>query len=241
MTDVARIAESGRPLAPAHDPLGTPLGKMIEPYRAQLTPFLRDGLTLGRVAAELVLASRRTPNLDQVEPRVLVDAVCRALGTGGMIGRDVFLVPFKDKSGRYEPSLMLSYTFEAALVVQAGGCRSIDAVPVWDDEVFSLRAGTEPGITHEPAIRPKPGRKLVGAYAVAHMGMNHAPKITWLPLAKIEGRRAKSKEWNPQKIALAADARGLGLQTLRPAMGLLTNNRINPNAYSAIEIEWGVA
>ena len=46
---------------------------------------------------------------------------------------------------------------------------------------------------------------------------------------------------NPQKIALAADQRGLGLQTLRPAMGLLTNRRMNTNAYSAVEIEWGVA
>lgn len=46
---------------------------------------------------------------------------------------------------------------------------------------------------------------------------------------------------NPQKIALVADQRGLGLQTLRPALGLLTNTRMNPNAYSAVEIEWGVA
>ncbi|NOT42727.1 MAG: hypothetical protein HOP13_19795 [Alphaproteobacteria bacterium] len=46
---------------------------------------------------------------------------------------------------------------------------------------------------------------------------------------------------NPQKIALMADTRGLGLQTLRPALGLLTNTRLNPNAYSTVEIEWGVA
>lgn len=46
---------------------------------------------------------------------------------------------------------------------------------------------------------------------------------------------------NPQKITLAADNRGLGVSTLRPAMGLLTNNRLNPNAYSTVEIEWGVA
>jgi hypothetical protein len=46
---------------------------------------------------------------------------------------------------------------------------------------------------------------------------------------------------NPQKVALLADARGLAVQTLRPALGLLTNRRMNPNAYSAVEIEWGVA
>jgi hypothetical protein len=46
---------------------------------------------------------------------------------------------------------------------------------------------------------------------------------------------------NPQKIALVADHRGLGLSTLRPALGLLANRRMNPSAYSAVEIEWGVA
>jgi hypothetical protein len=46
---------------------------------------------------------------------------------------------------------------------------------------------------------------------------------------------------NPQKIAFVADSRGLAVQTLRPALGLLTNTRLNPNAYSTVEIEWGVA
>jgi hypothetical protein len=60
----------------------------------------------------------------------------------------------------------------------------------------------------------------------------------WL---QAKGFRIEQDAKNPQKIALAADARGLGLQTLRPAMGLLTNTRIVPGAYSAVEIEWGVA
>ena len=61
---------------------------------------------------------------------------------------------------------------------------------------------------------------------------------SWL---QAKGFRLEQDAKNPQKIALAADARGLGLQTLRPALGLLTNTRISPNAYSAVEIEWGVA
>lgn len=61
---------------------------------------------------------------------------------------------------------------------------------------------------------------------------------TWL---QSKGFQIEQDAKNPQKIALAADTRGLGLQTLRPAMGLLTNNHVNPNAYSTVEIEWGVA
>lgn len=56
-----------------------------------------------------------------------------------------------------------------------------------------------------------------------------------------KGFRVEQDAKNPQKVALVADARGLAVQTLRPALGLLTNTRINPNAYSVVEIEWGVA
>lgn len=56
-----------------------------------------------------------------------------------------------------------------------------------------------------------------------------------------KGFRIEQDAKNPQKVAFLADARGLAVQTLRPAHGLLTNRRMNPNAYSAVEIEWGVA
>jgi hypothetical protein len=59
----------------------------------------------------------------------------------------------------------------------------------------------------------------------------------WLKSKGFEFQRdAKS----PDKIALKADARGLEVQALKPAQGLLINRQIYPNAYSAVEIEWGV-
>ena len=61
---------------------------------------------------------------------------------------------------------------------------------------------------------------------------------TWL---QSKGFSIEQDAKNPQKVALVAYARGLAVQTLRPALGLLTNRRMNPNAYSAVEIEWGVA
>jgi hypothetical protein len=60
----------------------------------------------------------------------------------------------------------------------------------------------------------------------------------WL---QAKGFQIQQDAKNPSKIALMADARGLAVQTLRPALGLLTNNRVSPNQYAAVEIEWGVA
>lgn len=190
-------------VALAPSPLESPIGQTIDAYRAQLEPFLRDGLTLERVAAELVLASHKTPNLDKVAAPLLVSAVCRAIQTGGVIGDDVYLVPFKNsKTGAYEPTVMLNYRFKAALAVMAGAARSIDARPVWSDESFEVDYGTNPSIRHAPLKIPLAKRQLVGAYAVAFMGHNHAPKVHWMPLVEIEAIRARSKEWNPGKVVV---------------------------------------
>jgi recombinational DNA repair protein RecT len=182
-----------------HDPLQTPLGQMIEPYRATLAPFLWEGITLEKVAAQLHLASRKTPALAECEAGVLVDAVCKALSFGGNIGSDVHIVPFKNR-GVMEPTIMLDYKFKVELVVHAGGARSIDAVPVWDDEIphFSIEMGSEPRIVHRPSTSPPANRKLAGAYAVAHFGRNHTPKVLWMTAAEIEVVRATSRQWGPR-------------------------------------------
>lgn len=63
------------------------------------------------------------------------------------------------------------------------------------------------------------------------------PVDQWL---KSKGFQFQRDATDPGKIALRPDARGLEVQALRPAQGLLINNRINPDDYSAVEIEWGV-
>lgn len=177
-------------------PLETPLGQIIAPYRELLTPFIRDGHTFERVCAELALAAQKTPHLDECDPKLLVDAVSRALDTGGTIGQDVYLLPFKNK-GRYEPSVAVDYKFKASMVCLAGGARSIDARVVYDDEHFKPRYGDRPGIDHSPAIMGKPGRKVIGAYAIAFHGINHHPTVLWMPLKEIEEVRSRSKQWSP--------------------------------------------
>lgn len=186
-------------VTPRESPLDSPLGQLIAPYQAQLAPFLRDGITLERVAAELVLASRKTPNLDKCPAPALVDAVCRALQTGGAIGQDVYIVPFFTQ-GAYEPTVMLDYKFKAELVIHAGGARSIDAHPVWSDDRFTIQYGSDPRIEHTPAMKPDRARTLVGAYAVAFLGFNHKPKIHFMPIDEVEAIRKRSKQWNPEKV-----------------------------------------
>ncbi|MBI1213261.1 MAG: DUF3047 domain-containing protein [Alphaproteobacteria bacterium] len=63
------------------------------------------------------------------------------------------------------------------------------------------------------------------------------PIDAWL---RSKGFRFERDAGSRNKIMLRADRRGLEIDALQQAQGLLINNAINQNQYSAVEIEWGV-
>lgn len=63
------------------------------------------------------------------------------------------------------------------------------------------------------------------------------PVDAWL---RSKGFKFERDANSQNKIMLRADQRGLAVEALQNAQGLLINNTINQNAYSAVEIEWGV-
>jgi hypothetical protein len=63
------------------------------------------------------------------------------------------------------------------------------------------------------------------------------PVDAWL---RSKGFKFERDANSQSKIMLQADQRGLAVSALQHAHGLLINNSINQNAYSAVEIEWGV-
>jgi hypothetical protein len=63
------------------------------------------------------------------------------------------------------------------------------------------------------------------------------PIDEWL---RSKGFKYERDAASQDKIMLRADQRGLEVDALQRAQGLLINNTINQNQYSAVEIEWGV-
>ena len=63
------------------------------------------------------------------------------------------------------------------------------------------------------------------------------PIDAWL---RSKGFKFERDAGSDSKIMLRADQRGLEVDALQQAQGLLINNTINQNQYSAIEIEWAV-
>lgn len=171
-------------------PQNFPLRAMIEQHRDVLTPLCGPGVDLERVISQLWVAAQKERRLLQCTPASVIPAISRALEVGGVIGRDVHLLVF----GK-EATDCLDYKFMAELVIAAGGARSIDARVVYQGDTFTVEYGTNPHITHVPAGFGKARGPMVGAYAVAFLGMNTPPKFVALRMEQIEATRAKSQSW----------------------------------------------
>jgi phage RecT family recombinase len=179
-----------------------PIESLVEQHRPMLTALLPTGIDLHQAMGQLLLLTREQPKLLDVarkNPETLVNAFGRAVSLGGIVGRDVYLVPFwNTKQDRYEVSVITDYKFSIALVVAAGGARSVQARAVYANEPFKIAYGTNPSIEHEP-LHPDERGDLIGAYAIARMSA-YVTQFEYMPLAEIEGIRANSREWGPKKI-----------------------------------------
>lgn len=175
-----------------------PIRDLLAPYEAQITGMLPKGVAFDRVVAELYQVAVKTPTLMKVPAELLIPELCRALGTEGIIGVDVYLVPFySTKGNRYEVSTIIDYKYKAAMVVKAGGARAVEARAVFKNEPFEVHYGTNARLEHQP-LSPETRGELIGAYAVARMSM-YVSTFVWMPLAEIEAIRATSKQWSDKQ------------------------------------------
>lgn len=160
-----------------------------EPAQRRIIPLLGAGADYGRVVAEVWLAVQANPKIMECAPLEIVKSVARAVATGGTIGRDVYLVPFKGKLEVIE-----DYKFLAKLIVQAGGARAIRPGIVYEGDDFDFEFGTSQFLRHKPSGAPG-ARKITHAYVIARVSGNE-DVILVLARDEVEAVRRKSKSWS---------------------------------------------
>ena len=180
-------------------PKSFPLRRVLESHADVLAPLCPPGVNIETVTAQLYAAVLRTPQIAEATPQSLIIALSNGIPTGGVCGSDWYLLPFRNK-GVMEVSFAFDYKFLAACIVQAGGARSIDAEVVRKSDTFKIVKGSNPHIIHEPPPFGDNRGPIVGFYAVAHIGANVPAKHFAMSLEDVEKIRAKSKQWNPEKI-----------------------------------------
>lgn len=163
-----------------------------------LTPLVPRGVSMSRIRSAIKLEERKNPKLKECTPESIVDAVARALRMDLDIGTEYYLVPFKDR-GQYICTGVISYKAHVALAMRCGAVRSVQAHCVYADEPFRITFGTEGRIEHEKIDDREARGPLRGAYYIVRLPYGEH-LYDFLPLADIEEVRAKSKQWNPEKV-----------------------------------------
>lgn len=160
----------------------------------RITPLLGAGADYERVIAEAWLAIQANPKIAECSDLEIVKGVARAVSTGGTIGRDVYLVPFKVK-GEGKLEVVEDYKFLAKMIQAAGGARQVTAGVVYEGDFFEFEFGTEQFIRHRPLGAPA-NRAITHAYAIARIRQGY-DELVVLTREEIDAvRREHSKSWN---------------------------------------------
>lgn len=162
-----------------------------EAARERILPMLAGGASYERVMTEVYLATQKNRDILKCEPASIIQAVARAVGTGGHIGSDVHLIPF----GK-ELTVVEDYKFLREIIIRTGGARSVTDGVVYANEEFMHVGGTAPLLRHVPILDPASRGPLVGAYAVAHLGIRTPPVFVVMAAAEIDRIRQRySRSW----------------------------------------------
>ncbi len=178
-----------------------PLHVALEPWHAQIAAMLPADVPVQRVIQELIVAGVKNPTLVtaiKAAPASAVAAIAEAIQTGLVIGKTVYLVPFKNsRNNSYDFTVMASYQGYLELM-DASGMPSEGAV-VWDCDTFKFALGSSPFVEHVPGPASR-RTQVVAAYAIGHRRRGVPPLVKVVQREEIEAVRAKSKEWNPTKV-----------------------------------------
>lgn len=116
-----------------------PLFDLLKKRKKDIEAIVPNFLTPERVFKLVNLAIVKTPDLVNCSPHSVVNAIMHA----SMLGLEIapeqsYLVPFKDKRGRLQATLMIDYRGKRDIVVSGGLVKNIHPYVVFSKDEFSM-------------------------------------------------------------------------------------------------------
>ena len=183
---------------PTRTPGAQSIEQALEARADLLRKVLPKHLTPERLIKVALLARSRSPQLLQCTTESLVRAVlqCAEMGLepSGSIG-GAHLVPFKNnKTGQWEATCIPDYRGLIDIARRSGQIRSIEAHPIYANEKYRVRFGSEPVLEHEPLLVGPPG-DLIAVYAVAKLA-DGATQVEVMTKDSVDRIRSRSRAGN---------------------------------------------
>lgn len=187
-----------------------PIEKRAEDMRAALsTPRVQAqlaaalpsvGLTAQRFARMAMTAFTTNPDLYNCTKESVIRSliVCAQLGLAPTGAFGAYLVPFKNKKGEKEATVICDYRGIIARSWRSNRLLRVTANVVREGEFFEYEEGGTPFLRHTPGMgkdkKPVPGASpVVFVYALAHLRDSNAPSFVVLTVEGVEWYRSKSK------------------------------------------------
>lgn len=152
------------PQKPAEPP--KTIGQFLSAQKRQLESVLPKHLTPERLSRIALSECRRMPLLLECDPRTLFGAVisCAQLGLEPGSERGLaYILPYRNnKTKTVDVNLIIGYKGFVEMGWRSGMIKSIDANPVYENDLFEYQLGTDSFIRHVPALRDR--GELIAAY-----------------------------------------------------------------------------
>lgn len=141
---------------------------------------------------------RRVPRLAGCTAQSLVGCFFGAAQLGLEIGPGLghaYLVPFRNgKTGHDEATLIVGYRGLVDLARRSGQVSTVEAVAVYDGDVFEYERGLEPILRHVPVTEPDPDR-LNAVYAILRL-RDGGRQFEVMTRQQVDSIRARAKAGN---------------------------------------------
>lgn len=124
-------------------------------------------LTPDRFLNFALLTLAETPRLFECTKTSLLAGIYQAAKDGLELGRDAYLLPFRNKSGVLEATYVRDYRGVVKLLERTGKVKKAFAEIVYEHDTFDLDYGADKPLTHKPALRQR--GKALGAYGAIVM------------------------------------------------------------------------
>lgn len=165
-----------------------------------IAALLPKHIPADRMIKAALVCAVRNPDVGKCTRESILLSVMRASQLGLEIGEDAHLVPVNKKQGNEYIKvceLWPDYRGLMRLAMQGGLVRHMVPYVVRQGDEFHYELGLNETLQHRP--NSKHGAPLVAAYAIITLRFG-AKTFHVMEAAEIEARRAKSKQWGPDKV-----------------------------------------
>ena len=173
-------------------------GQKLNELKGHFSQLIPKHLSVEKMFRLGQLAISRQPLLAQCSMSSLLASMLRAAEYGLMPdGIRAALVPFRNKNGLMEATLIIMWQGYAELCRRTGKIESIDTDIVRQKDTFKFVKGLRPELYHAPALQGDRG-DIIGAWALVKY-KGGGSDMEWMSKADIDAVRARSRasEYGP--------------------------------------------